>query len=120
MVGVAFALILGTAAPIACLPPDVPPVAEMREVGRQFAEAEGLRPTEHYLIAARLYVASDGHRYVIDFLFGRSVIVDDHPDDPSDTAWWIDPDVITDDIPPRVKGPDLEAHCAWRRRADAT
>ncbi len=118
--GVVLALILtqapGPAAP--CLPPGVPALSEMRIISRDAREAEGVRSTETYLALRRLYEAPNGRAYDIYFVFGRPVIVDDHPEDASDTAWWIDPDAVTDDIPPKVKSPESAGHCAWRKRGD--
>lgn len=102
-----------------CLPPGIPSPETMILIDAQVVTMEGQRPTEHFMIVKRLYQAPDGARYAIGRLLGAIAFVDDDPMNSDALTWWIDPGLVTDDVPPKAQAVPTST-CQWRRRADQT
>lgn len=81
---------------------------------------ESVRPNDAQAVTGAIYVhGPTQHLYGVARIGGAVAIVDDHQDDRDATDWWIDPGLVTDDIPPKVQA-EPKSSCAWRRRADHT
>ena len=102
-----------------CLPPGVPALDTMHMVDYRMIEIKNITagvPPVRALVA--LYRASDGREYGLTRLLGSGsglAIVDDKPMDPDATDWWLDPGLVTDDVPAKAQA-DPKSTCQWRRR----
>ena len=102
-----------------CLPPGVPPLDELRAAGGAVLSIEGQRESEHFMVVRQMYVAEDGRAWNVFRLLGAVALVDDHPEDDAAMGWWIDPGLLTDDVPPKVQAAPVST-CQFRRRGEST
>ena len=100
-----------------CLPPGVPPLETLHATRGRVHDIEGQRATEHYAILSMIYTDDAGHAWRLFTLLGAIALVDDHIADDEATDWWIDPGLLSDDIPPKVQA-DPKSSCQWRRRGE--
>ena len=102
-----------------CLPPGMPPLETLHAVRGNVYTIEGQRETERFMAVGTTYAADDGRAWTVFKMLGAAAIVDDHPEDETATAWWIDPGLVTDDIPPKAQA-DAKSTCLFRRRGEST
>ena len=98
----------------------VPPLDTMNHVYGSVGTYESVRQGENHVATAGVYVhTATQHPYGVAMIDGAVAIVDDHQDDPNATDWWIDPGLVTDDIPPKAQA-SPKSTCLFHRRGEST
>ena len=106
------------AAALLCWPPTLPPLDSLDRVASRVVVLPGLTDKEHFMAQERRYRDQTGKAWGVVVLMQAPVLIDDEPDEPDGTAWLLDPQVLTDDVPPRVQA-EPRPSCQWRRRSNA-
>ena len=105
------------AAALICWPATLPPADSLTYASRVIA-LQGMTEKERFMAQERRYQDGTKRAWGMLVLMQAPVLIDEHPDDPDATDWFLDPAVLTDDVPPRVLA-EPRPSCQWRRRVNA-
>ena len=105
-----------------CLPPGVPALDTMTVIQKRVISVTAILEDGReapIVVTMTLFRSAGGASYGMTRLLGGAVaIVDDDPYNSDALNWWIDPGLVTDDVPPKVRALAPTSTCQWRRRGE--